>query len=135
MPNKRQVLVFGTFDGLHPGHLYFLRQAKKFGNYLTAVVARDNNVLALKGHCPRQNERMRLRNIQKSKIVNQAILGYKDYRRRSRIIALVKPQIICLGYDQPNIRLKNNKIKIVRLQPYKKEKYKSSILHALAKEK
>jgi len=36
--NKR-VMVFGVFDGLHEGHKSFLRQARKYGGELRAVVA------------------------------------------------------------------------------------------------
>jgi len=38
---KKKVMVFGTFDIFHPGHRSFLNQAKKYGNYLIVVVARD----------------------------------------------------------------------------------------------
>jgi len=134
MPDKRKVLVFGTFDGLHLGHLNFLRQARKQGDYLIAVIARDNNVKKIKGHWPKQNEKLRRQNMQKIKMVNQVILGEKNYKNRSKIIQKIKPQTICLGYDQPVLRLKNKQIKIIRLRPYKKEKYKSSILRNLAKE-
>lgn len=37
-----RVMVFGVFDGLHPGHRAFLRQARKKGDKLIVVVARDN---------------------------------------------------------------------------------------------
>jgi len=30
-PKMKKILVFGTFDGLHSGHLNFLEQAKKYG--------------------------------------------------------------------------------------------------------
>ena len=30
----KKVLVFGTFDRLHPGHLYFLKNAKNMANCL-----------------------------------------------------------------------------------------------------
>ncbi|HEY4500387.1 MAG TPA: adenylyltransferase/cytidyltransferase family protein, partial [Candidatus Paceibacterota bacterium] len=45
----KRVMVFGTFDILHPGHLYFLRAAKKLGDYLIVSLARDVNVRKIKG--------------------------------------------------------------------------------------
>ena len=45
----KTVMAFGTFDLMHPGHEYFLRQAKKRGDYLIAVIARDSTVKKLKG--------------------------------------------------------------------------------------
>ena len=32
-----KVMVFGTFDGVHPGHENFFEQAKQHGDYLIAV--------------------------------------------------------------------------------------------------
>ncbi|HLC71304.1 MAG TPA: adenylyltransferase/cytidyltransferase family protein, partial [Candidatus Nanoarchaeia archaeon] len=37
----KTVMCFGTFDILHPGHLHYLQQAKKYGDYLMVVIARD----------------------------------------------------------------------------------------------
>ena len=67
-------------------------------------------------------------------MISRALLGYQYYKDRSRIIKKIKPRIICLGYDQPLLKLKNKKIRIIRLKPYKPEKYKSSFM-ALDKEK
>ncbi|MEK7084029.1 MAG: adenylyltransferase/cytidyltransferase family protein, partial [Patescibacteria group bacterium] len=54
-----RVLVFGTFDGIHTGHLYFLTQAKKKGRVLTVVIARDETVKQLKQRSPRHGENER----------------------------------------------------------------------------
>ena len=49
MPSARKkVMVFGTFDIFHKGHENFLKQAKKLGDCLTVVVARDETVLKFK---------------------------------------------------------------------------------------
>lgn len=121
-----KTLVFGTFDCLHPGHRYFLEQAKKQGDFLVVVVARDINVKKNKGHWPKQSEKTRLKNIQKLKFVNQALLGYKDWQKRYQIITQIKPDIICLGYDQKIKKMRN--IKMIRLKPYRANIYKTSLL-------
>lgn len=129
----KKVLVFGTFDNFHPGHLNFFKQAEKLGD-LTVIIARDKTVEELKGHLPKQDENQRLARAQKQKTVCNAMLGNLD--DPYRIIKQQKPDIIALGYDQ-NSFSKNleNKIKdfnlntkIIRLKPYKAEIYKSSIL-------
>lgn len=129
---KRKILVFGTFDLLHPGHRYFLNQAKKQGDYLVVVVARDKNVLKQKGYLPKQDEKTRLKNIKELDYVNEAYLGEKDLRKREKIIKKVNPDIICLGYDQ-KANFKSQCFKVKRLEGHKPEKYKSSILRGLQK--
>lgn len=42
------VLTFGTFDIFHPGHEYYLREAKKHGDKLVTVIARDQTVKNVK---------------------------------------------------------------------------------------
>ena len=45
----KKVMCAGTFDIVHKGHIYFLEQAKKFGDYLVVVVARDSTSEKNKG--------------------------------------------------------------------------------------
>jgi len=60
-----KVLVFGTFDILHKGHLNFFKQAREHGDYLIAVVARDRTVKEIKGKPPIESEKERLKNVAK----------------------------------------------------------------------
>jgi cytidyltransferase-like protein len=129
-----KVMVFGTFDPLHPGHLDFFAQARKFGDYLVVVIARDINVKKIKGHYPSLNERQRLAAARKVKIVSQAVLGdKKDY---FKIIKKFQPAVICLGYDQRRgvvglrRELKDLKIsaRVYRLKAHRPARYKSSII-------
>ena len=46
------VMCFGTFDTLHPGHLYFLRECRRYGDNLVVVIARDATVAKVKGKKP-----------------------------------------------------------------------------------
>ncbi|MEF8827161.1 MAG: adenylyltransferase/cytidyltransferase family protein, partial [Halapricum sp.] len=39
-----RVVAQGTFDLLHPGHLYYLREAASMGEELHVIVARRENV-------------------------------------------------------------------------------------------
>jgi len=127
-------MVFGTFDGLHNGHISFLKQVKRHGNYLIAIVATDKNVLMLKKRLSLKSEKERLGDIKMYKLIDKAMLGQK--RNPYKIIKRVKPNIICLGYDQiyfidnlsEEIKRMKLKIKIVRLRPYKAEKYHSLII-------
>lgn len=40
----KKVLIFGSFDSLHKGHLNLFKQARKHGDKLIAVVARDETI-------------------------------------------------------------------------------------------
>ena len=51
----KTVMCAGTFDTIHPGHLYFLSEAKKYGDKLIVVVARDETSEKMKGKKPTRN--------------------------------------------------------------------------------
>ncbi len=130
---KGKVMAFGTFDLLHKGHIHFLRTASKYGK-LTVIVARDENVKRLKGEKPQNNEKIRLKNIARLPFVFKAIPG--SLNNKYRAIERIKPDVICLGYDQkvsiPKLRnelkKRNVKARVIRLKAYKPRIYKSSIL-------
>ena len=126
----KKIMVFGTFDKLHKGHLYLFEQAKKYGDYLIAVIARDVTVEKVKKKLPRENENVRLKNVKKAKNINKAVLGGTG--NKYDVIRKYMPQIICLGYDQKffteNISKEFPDIKIYRIGAYKPQIYKSSSL-------
>ena len=93
----KRVMVFGTFDTLHKGHLQFLKDAKKHG-HLMVVVARDANVQKFKGKVPLHNEQERLKAIAELPFGHLTFLGSED--DIYRIVEDMKPDMICLGYDQ-----------------------------------
>jgi FAD synthetase len=39
-----KVMIFGTFDLLHEGHQFFIREAKKVGGQLIIVLAHDQTI-------------------------------------------------------------------------------------------
>jgi FAD synthetase len=133
----KTVMVFGTFDIIHPGHASFLRQAKSLGDFLIVVVARDNTVRKVKKRRPLFNERQRLRHLRRMHFVNRAVLG--SIVDKYSIIARYKPSIIAIGYDQVHfinglarhLKKLSPKTAIVRLRPYKHLLFKSSLIRPL----
>jgi len=91
-----RVVATGTFDILHPGHLYYLAESRKLGDELWVIVARDQNVK----HKPRPiiPEDQRLAMISALKPVDHAILG--DLTDMFRPIREIQPDIITLGFNQ-----------------------------------
>ncbi|TSC72720.1 MAG: FAD synthetase [Parcubacteria group bacterium Gr01-1014_38] len=99
------VVAAGTFDGLHDGHRYYLRAAKRLGSRLTVIVARDRTVPLIKGKVARRRERKRLAAVAALPWVDRALLGEPvrpgHPEDRFKILLRLKPGMICLGYDQP----------------------------------
>lgn len=126
-------MVFGTFDIFHKGHESFLQEAKKYGDYLIIVIARDKTVKQVKKKLPQNNEQARLQAVVKTCLADKVILG--NLKDKYKVIEKHRPDVICLGYDQVAFTKKLreelqkfnlNNIKIIRLGSYKPDKYKSS---------
>jgi len=92
----KRVVATGTFDILHPGHLYYLERSRALGDYLYVIVARDANVR----HKPAPiiPEEQRLRMVAALKPVDEARLG--DLTDMFRPIREIQPDIITLGFNQ-----------------------------------
>lgn len=128
------VMVFGAFDGLHPGHLDFFRQAKEFGDNLVVSVGTDKNVEKIKARKPLFNQQERLDLVRECRIVDNAIIGAEtDFYHH---IKNYKPDVVCLGYDQwadeSDVRRELDKVGlkstiIKRLKPYEPQRAKSTV--------
>ncbi len=131
----KKVLVAGKFDLLHPGHLNFFENAKKHGDHLTVVIARDETILKNKGEYPAYCEETRKQFIQALSVVDEVLLG--NHGNEMEIIMDVAPNVICLGYDQEILEERIEQFcfqkeitvpTIIRLSPYKETIFKSSLL-------
>ena len=119
-------MATGTFDLLHMGHIYYLKEAKKLGNSLAVVVATDATVRKLK-HEPITPQDIRLNLIRELKIVDEAYLGHED--DMYSIVQEIKPHIIALGFDQihddatikKELKKRNLDVQVVRLSKYQGE--------------
>ena len=134
---KKRVLVFGTFDIVHPAHLKFLQKARFAANCpdceLVVVVARDSSIKRIKGHYPIFQEEDRLKLISGLRLVDFARLG-NEGKEHFNVILEVAPDYIILGYDQLQnetplqnfIQEKNIDVQIFRLPKFESGDLSSS---------
>lgn len=124
----KKVLIFGTFDRIHAGHMYVFEQAQKRGDVFV-VIARDKTVQAVKKRQSEYTELQRKEAVEKLLPNATVLLGdAEDYLAPIREIS---PDLILLGYDQnmpPGIQQEDLPCIIERLDAFEPEKYKSTIL-------
>lgn len=131
----KKVMLFGTFDGLHAGHCHFFEQARAHGDWVIAVVARDETVTRVKGRPPRRDIADRLQDVLSCGLVHDVVMGTLD-EDKTTMIRTYAPHIVFLGYDQMAFvddvyalqKASSCDFIIVWGQPYKPDVYKSSLL-------
>jgi FAD synthetase len=132
-----RIMVFGTFDMVHPGHEDFFKQARSLGDepFLIVSVARSSAVRRHKKKAPRLSEGERLLNIVQHTLVDRAVLG--DNRGYIAHIKAESPDIIALGYDQEGEYVQSLEVdlkkaglatRVVRLESFQPETFKTSKL-------
>jgi D-beta-D-heptose 7-phosphate kinase/D-beta-D-heptose 1-phosphate adenosyltransferase len=70
-----RIVVNGTFDILHPGHLALLNYAKSLGAFLVVAIDADERVKQLKGpHRPINNQQERKLLLENLKAVDEVVI-------------------------------------------------------------
>ena len=127
----KRVLCCGTFDHVHPGHVAYLKQARKLGSELYVVIARNENVRRIKGREPDQGEEERMRNVESLGLADDVRLGYAGgVGNFLKVVTDIDPDVIALGYDQkapPGLEESFPECRIVVLEPHCPERFKSSL--------
>jgi len=136
LPKKPlRVLLAGTWDIIHPGHIWLMSKAKERG-YLTVIVARDSTSKRLKGRRPVVPEEQRLAVVRALKPVDEATLG-EENQDILKIVERLKTDLILLGPDQhydstamrADLRKRGLKTKVERIKEvYEDTKLNSSTL-------
>ena len=129
-----KTITFGTFDIVHPGHIYYLSEAKKYGDILTTIIATDENVEKFKSCPPKFWLRQRIIDIQNTHIPDTVIAG--SNASPLSWIEEHNPDVVCIWYDQTGfldtlntyISERSSNIHIIRIDSYQADIYKSSLL-------
>ncbi len=138
MKKVNKVLVFGTFDGIHGGHIHFLNEAKKLAGEkgdLYISVASDESILTRKQREPERKAAARIKDVKELNITKNVSLGDKVLGNWSAV-KKIKPDIIALGYDQQGLGEALKKVTTLTgvkfvtkyISAFKPEKFHSSIL-------
>jgi FAD synthetase len=98
-PDKSRfnVMIAGTFDIIHTGHLYLINEAAKIGD-VHVIIARDASVTKYKKQPPILSGKQRLEIVKRLKGVKSARLGSEDGKLVK--IAEFNPDIFLLGPNQ-----------------------------------
>lgn len=100
----KTVLVGGCFDVLHPGHLIFLKKAKKCGDKLIVLLESDKKIKLLKGKDrPVQTQKTRAKALKAlgfvDEVVNLPFLESEEVY--DEVVKKIKPDIIAITKDYP----------------------------------
>ena len=100
--NKKIVFTNGCFDILHLGHLKYLEESKKLGDFLIVAINSDESVKILKGSGrPVNNYTLRSKNLMKLKFVDEVIIFSE--RTPINLIKYLLPDVLTKGGDYKTI--------------------------------
>ena len=100
----KKVLVGGVFDILHYGHIHFLKQAKRMGDYLVIALESDKNTKRLKGPSrPFHNQKQRKEILESLSFVDKVLIlpdkmTDSDY---FDLVKKIKPYAIAITKGDP----------------------------------
>ncbi len=105
----KKVLVGGCFDILHYGHIRFLEEAKKLGDWLVVALESDENVRRMKGEGrPIHNQAQRKEMLEALSCVDEVIAlpPMNTHQEYYDLVTRVHPRVIAITEGDP---LESNK--------------------------
>lgn len=95
----KKIVVNGSFDIVHRGHLELLRYAKSLGDYLLVCVDTDSRIKELKGnHRPINNQEDRKFLLENIKGVDK-VLFFNSREELEKILEEYQPDVMVKGSD------------------------------------
>jgi len=133
----KRVLLFGTFDTIHPGHHAILREARKYGE-VHVCLALDETIQKTKGRPPVHSLNERQKKLEAFGVAVHPGSGGD----KLTVFKELLPDTVLLGYDQQlfvpelktYIRVHKLGTKIIELDPFHPELFKSKILRRVSED-
>ena len=105
----KKVAVSGYFDPIHVGHIEYINNAKKLGDWLIVIVNNNKQCALKKGkHFMDENDRVLI--VKNIKEVDEVFLSIDDDKTVCKSLKKVNPDVFANGGDRKNYEIPESKV-------------------------
>ena len=105
----KKIAVSGYFDPIHVGHIEYINNAKKLGDWLVVIV-NNNNQCALKKGKYFMDEKDRVLIVKNIKAVDEVFLSIDEDKTICKSLKKVNPDVFANGGDRKNYEIPESKV-------------------------
>ena len=105
----KKVAISGYFDPIHVGHIEYINNAKKLGDWLIVIVNNNKQCALKKGkHFMDENDRVLI--VKNIKEVDEVFLSIDDDKTVCKSLKKVNPDVFANGGDRKNYEIPESKV-------------------------
>ena len=105
----KKVAISGYFDPIHVGHIEYINNAKKLGDWLIVIVNNNKQCALKKGkHFMDENDRVLI--VKNIKAVDEVFLSIDDDKTVCESLKKVNPDVFANGGDRKNYEIPESKV-------------------------
>ena len=105
----KKIAISGYFDPIHVGHIEYINNAKKLGDWLVVIVNK-NNQCALKKGKYFMDEKDRVLIVKNIKAVDEVFLSIDEDKTVCKSLKKVNPDVFANGGDRKNYEIPESKV-------------------------
>ena len=105
----KKIAISGYFDPIHVGHIEYINNAKKLGDWLVVIV-NNNNQCALKKGKYFMDEKDRVLIVKNIKAVDEVFLSIDKDKTVCKSLKKVNPDVFANGGDRKNYEIPESKV-------------------------
>ena len=105
----KKIAISGYFDPIHIGHIEYINNAKKLGDWLVVIV-NNNNQCALKKGKYFMDEKDRVLIVKNIKAVDEVFLSIDEDKTVCKSLKKVNPDVFANGGDRKNYEIPESKV-------------------------
>ena len=105
----KKVAISGYFDPIHVGHIEYINNAKKLGDWLIVIVNNNKQCALKKGkHFMDENDRVTI--VKNIKTVDEVFLSIDDDKTVCKSLKKLNPDVFANGGDRKNYEIPESKV-------------------------
>ena len=105
----KKIAISGYFDPIHVGHIEYINNAKKLGDWLVVIV-NNNNQCALKKGKYFMDEKDRVLIVKNIKAGDEVFLSIDEDKTVCKSLKKVNPDVFANGGDRKNYEIPESKV-------------------------
>ena len=105
----KKIAISGYFDPIQVGHIEYINNAKKLGDWLVVIV-NNNNQCALKKGKYFMDEKDRVLIVKNIKAVDEVFLSIDEDKTVCKSLKKVNPDVFANGGDRKNYEIPESKV-------------------------